>query len=252
MRNRNPIIAAAVVMLLGGSVSTYTFGQAPPPVFVPPAASPYSDLERMEHDARESLRSARSAVDAFLHASQDQVERQLAADPEYRHAQDETIRERHRLEDARAVGRREEIRHAEDDYKYAQDRESRIRDAAYASSMPYQQARRLAGELNAPAAPVADVSAQRIADAIADHRLIAGMTFDEATRSLGNDSVLLDSGEHVRRYRWKLIGRTGSVTEYQRDGFRRREVVVPQYGVVGHVTATFMDGRITDIVEDRN
>jgi hypothetical protein len=28
-------------------------------------------------------------------------------------------------------------------------------------------------------------------------------------------------------------------------------VVVPQYGVVGHVTATFVDGRITDIFQDR-
>ncbi|HEY8747335.1 MAG TPA: hypothetical protein VIM11_05135 [Tepidisphaeraceae bacterium] len=35
------------------------------------------------------------------------------------------------------------------------------------------------------------------------------------------------------------------------DGFRRREVVVPQYGVVGHVTATFVDGKITDIFQDR-
>ena len=71
---------------------------------------------------------------------------------------------------------------------------------------------------------------------------------------MGNDSVLLDSGEHVRHYRWKIIGRTGSVTEYQRGGFRRREVIVRQYGygVVGHVTATFTDGRITDIVEDRH
>ncbi len=92
------------------------------------------------------------------------------------------------------------------------------------------------GSRYAPAAAVPGVSAQRIADAIADHRLIAGMTFDEASRSMGNDSVLLDSGEHVRHYRWKIIGRTGSVTEYQRGGFRRREVIVRQYGygVVGH------------------
>ena len=218
---------------------------APPPAVAPAAP----DLNRMDRDARDALNAARSAVDAYVRTAQDEVERQLAADPNYRAAQDQTIAQQRRLDDVRTYGRREAIHLAERDYNDALDREHRLRDAAYASNGFYQQAKALSAQL---VSPPPDPTATRIADAIAEHRLVVGMTLDEAMRAMGPDMLLLDSTPHVTHYRWKVMGHTGDVVEVHHDGFHRREVLVPQYGVVGHVTATFTDGRITDVFQDRN
>jgi hypothetical protein len=153
-------------------------------------------------------------IDTYVRAAQDQVEQQLAADPQYRQAQDQTSLQRPRLDDARAFGGREAIRLAEADLNLALDRERRMRDAAYAGSVPYQRAKGLAAEL-APPAP--DETAQRIADAIADHRLVAGMTLDEAMRAMGADPVLLDSSGPITHYRWKIVGRVGDTVEIHGD-----------------------------------
>jgi hypothetical protein len=255
MLHRFPL--TVVVVALAWQVGGMAWGQSPPATAAPPPpaalepATPLVDLDRMDRDAREALRSARAAVDAYLHAAQDAVERQLAADPQYRQAQDQTSIERRRLEDARAFGRPEAIRLAQGDYDAAIDHERRIRDAAYAASSAYQRARALSSEFAPPAPPPPDPNAVRIADAIAEHRLVTGMTLDEAMRALGPTPVLLESGTHVSRYRWAITARVGDQIEVHHEGFRRREVIVPRYRVVGHVTATFTDGRITDIVQDR-
>jgi hypothetical protein len=247
---KHRITLAAVGLIAGSLTGAVVSAQTPAPAPPPPVAAPVApDLNRMDRDARDALNAARSAVDAYVRAAQDEVERQLAADPNYRAAQDQTIAQQRRLDDARTYGRREAIHLAERDYNDALDREHRLRDAAYGSNGFYQQAKTLSAQL---VAPPPDPTATRIADAIAEHRLVVGMTLDDATRAMGPDMLLLDSTPHVTRYRWKVLGHTGDVVEVHHDGFHRREVLVPQYGVVGHVTGTFSDGRITDVFQDRN
>jgi hypothetical protein len=218
------------------------------------------DFDRMDRDARATLESAHAAVDAYVRAADDAVQQQLNANPDDQSAHAVTEAERRRLEDARALGRPEGIRHAAEAYNRAYAHEQEIRNAAYAASASYQRARALAAEFApapAPAAtgvpPVAgDDLSRRIADAIADRRLCTGMTLDDAIRAMGAPPVRVDSVGNINHYRWPVRGRSGTVTEWHRDSFGRRYAVdVPQYGTVGYWNATLIDGRTTEVTYSR-
>lgn len=234
----------------------------------PSAAIPArpATLEELGARARDAIRQARESALLYFQRAKTEAESNLEADSDYLRARSETQAAKAHLEEVRLHGSGEEILAASTTYAADVRREKSLREVALGANAAYSEAKSLeerfapanAAPASAPmavavAAPSASEAAEwrrEVADAIASHNLILGMTYEAACRSA------LAQGQFVRRdgssviYHWVIRKQTGThqeISESHRTalGFRNIYVTVADYQVVGYVEGIFAEGKLT-------
>jgi hypothetical protein len=91
-----------------------------------------------------------------------------------------------------------------------------------------------------------------IADAIAAHRLIEGMSFQQARQSARLPFQVVSAKGSTKTYRWLIKGRLKTnhieISQSLHGTVVRR---VPDFGVVAYVEATFVDDKLTTYARHR-
>ena len=224
---------------------TNSNGQAPErPVIEPPAqssdapeAAPKNALEEALNQAQEALHRAEAAADESLRKDRGYV---MAV-------------ERSKTEVAKGLSAASSSLQAQ-----------RIHDAFLAKDASYQNAKRYVRRLTRmratfpkwndvnPPVPTAEQFQNGIDDAIAQHGLAEGMTFQEACKSARRTVRLVSTVGAAKTYHWLIRGQTGTYTEVHRGmhGGARTETT-PTYGVIGYVEGVFEDDYLVSFSRSR-
>ena len=207
-----------------------------------------NDLEKLAADARHALALAKKTTEDYLKAAEAKCTADLENSYEYKFAvQDADMSNRH-LQSVRLIGDTNPRMQASAYAARASAKVKQMRELAFANCDAVQDARRLMAAF-ATNSRLSDGKASSPADeilkAIRERRLIEGMTIAEAERAAGKKAEVMDSDGGMTRYRWRIMGVTGSTTHSWTDalGHARSEQVAVR-GELAQVQASFIDGKL--------
>ncbi|HWE03052.1 MAG TPA: hypothetical protein VG326_11645 [Tepidisphaeraceae bacterium] len=200
-------------------------------------------------DAATIEKEARAKAELELATAKAAAEKRVNADADYVKARDAVDDARNAYEETKRNGSIEEKTAAFNTLSQALTNKETLYTRMVDGDKAYQEARKNAAKY-AGAAPVAvaqkEVVSPEIAEAIANHDFVAGMTLRQARKAarLQCECVRVDGS--TKTYRWYVKGRTGTfTTTSERANGKVTLRTVADFGIVGYVEGNFVDDKLT-------